>query len=76
MAIMVAWFYWKGVGFQEWFTIETPRIVRMYKQLSTINGLAKIAHPGGPCIPGVMRPMVDVHGNLYPCERVSEPRKQ
>lgn len=71
------WLLW-SLGFIErrrvsgMFTIETPRIVRMYKQLSTINGLAKIAHPGGPCIPGVMRPMVDVHGNLYPCERVSE----
>ena len=29
-------------------------------------------HPGGPCIPGVLRPFVDVNGNIFPCERVSE----
>lgn len=29
-------------------------------------------HPSGPCIPGVQRLFVDVDGNLYPCERVSE----
>jgi uncharacterized protein len=29
-------------------------------------------HPGGPCLPGVMRPFVNVNGNIYPCERVSE----
>jgi len=30
------------------------------------------SHPGGPCIPGSMRPFVDIYGNIYPCERVSE----
>ena len=29
-------------------------------------------HHGGPCIPGSQRLFVDVDGNLYPCERVSE----
>ena len=28
--------------------------------------------PSGPCVPGEMRLFVDVDGNLYPCERVSE----
>lgn len=28
--------------------------------------------PGGPCIPGQMRPLVDVNGNIFPCERVGE----
>lgn len=31
----------------------------------------KMSH-SGPCIPGVRRTFVDVNGNLYPCERVSE----
>lgn len=31
----------------------------------------KMSH-SGPCIPGVRRTFVDVDGNLFPCERVSE----
>lgn len=30
------------------------------------------AHHGGPCTPGVQRTFIDVDGNIYPCERVSE----
>lgn len=29
-------------------------------------------HHGGPCIPGAQRLFMDVNGNFYPCERVSE----
>lgn len=29
-------------------------------------------HPGGPCVPGVQRLFMNVDGNFYPCERVSE----
>lgn len=36
------------------------------------RGLADIEHHGGPCVPGAQRLFVDVNGNLYPCERVSE----
>lgn len=32
----------------------------------------KKIHPGGPCVPGQHKLFVDVEGNLYPCERVSE----
>lgn len=28
--------------------------------------------PSGPCLPGVLRTMVDVDGTLFPCERCSE----
>lgn len=28
--------------------------------------------PSGPCSPGQLRLLVDINGNLYPCERVSE----
>jgi len=34
--------------------------------------LTETAHPGGPCLPGIDRPFVDVYGNILPCERVSE----
>lgn len=43
-----------------------------YKRLSRIKELPNILHPGGPCIAGAKRLFVDVHGNLFPCERVSE----
>lgn len=34
--------------------------------------LPKYGHPGGPCIPGALRLFMDVDGNFYTCERVSE----
>jgi len=51
---------------------EIAEINRFYKNLGTTNGLRYDAHPGGPCIPGAKRTMVDAEGYLYPCERVSE----
>lgn len=36
------------------------------------NELPDKGHRGGPCIPGVRKLFVDVDGNLFPCERVSE----
>ena len=32
----------------------------------------KVAHPGGPCVPGLQRLFVNADGNFYPCERVNE----
>jgi len=34
--------------------------------------IMEVNHPSGPCIPGQMRPFVDIHGHIYPCERVSD----
>jgi uncharacterized protein len=34
--------------------------------------LADYIHPGGPCAPGVRRLFVNIKGELFPCERVSE----
>lgn len=44
----------------------------LYKKLN--KGISSIAQaaPGGPCLPGQKRPFVDVKGNIFPCERVSE----
>lgn len=30
------------------------------------------AAPGGPCIPGKMKLLIDYEGNFYPCEKVNE----
>lgn len=51
---------------------EILYVKRSYKDLGVTKGLPKKAHPGGPCVPGAMRPMIDVDGFVYPCERVSE----
>lgn len=41
----------------------------------TQNGVAEIDHPAGSCIPGVFRLFVNVDGNFYPCEKISEHSK-
>jgi len=46
-------------------------LARFYMSLSNMR-MSEVSHPGGPCIPGIMRPFIDVDGYIYPCERVSE----
>ena len=53
------------------FSAEIENIHRLYATLSK-NGVFEKSHPSGPCLPGIMRPFVDVDGRLFPCERVSE----
>ena len=56
-------------------TIFDNRIGRLeleYRQLSKIPKLPAVFHPSGPCIAGAQRLFIDVHGNFFPCERVSE----
>ena len=47
-------------------------IQETYRILHSHNELYYMAHPGGPCIPGMRRIMVTVNGEIFPCERVSE----
>lgn len=38
-----------------------------------VSGLTeKASHPGGPCITGCHKLFVDIYGNFYSCEKVSE----
>ena len=46
-------------------------IKTFYDRLSK-SGISEVAHPSGPCLPGVMRPFVDTDGRIFPCERVTE----
>ena len=46
-------------------------IDRILKSPET-NSIGPVNHHGGPCLPGVMRMFVNVLGDIYPCERVSE----
>lgn len=47
-------------------------LLRDAKYMDVFGPLYQIDVPGGPCIPGQMRLFVNVDGNLFPCERVSE----
>ncbi|MDQ0089909.1 uncharacterized protein J2T12_003322 [Paenibacillus anaericanus] len=46
--------------------------VNMHEKRKPSNFLPETVHHGGPCIPGAQRLFMNVHGNFYPCERVSE----
>jgi uncharacterized protein len=54
------------------FMKDFQRIIRFYVELGQMSMIPATAHPGGPCIPGSRRPLIDIDGNIYPCERVSE----
>jgi len=43
-----------------------------FEQKPLYQTLLKRTAPGGPCPPGKTRLFVDVFGNMFPCERVSE----
>ncbi len=40
--------------------------------LKPLKNVPERDHHGGPCVPGVQRLFVNVYGDLFPCERVSE----
>ena len=46
-------------------------IVQIEEYLTPTKTLDTIS-PSGPCVPGAMRPMIDIYGNIFPCERISE----
>jgi len=48
------------------------RIERSKSDFKPFTELPDKASHSGPCIPGQRRLFVDVNGNFYPCERVSE----
>lgn len=54
------------------FSKDIFSLIRFYNELGKISNLTPTSHPGGPCIPGARRPMIDIDGNIYPCEKVSE----
>lgn len=54
----------------------TSRVIdnsmELKKALHNREPLYEIMHPGGPCLPGVLRLFVRYDGNFFPCERVNE----
>lgn len=53
-------------------SLFSPIMERVVNGLYYSNTLGNCACPSGQCYPGHTRLMVDVNGNFYPCERVSE----
>ena len=74
-ALLASLGYIASTEVSRFFLLIVPRLIRTYNELGKIRGLPINAHPGGPCIPGARRPMVDIDGNIYPCESVSEHTK-
>lgn len=49
-----------------------PKMKKIINGLYYYDTLGNCACPSGQCYPGHTRLMVDINGNFYPCERVSE----
>lgn len=47
-------------------------LLRTYHHLKPTVKLPEYFHHGGPCVPGAQRMFLNVDGDFYPCERVSE----
>jgi uncharacterized protein len=54
------------------FISEFERDMQIKEQLISHFDANEAAHHSGPCIPGLQRLLIDVNGNFFPCERVSE----
>ena len=52
--------------------IRARRISEKYHQIIKKSEIGSRCHHNGPCIPGTRRLFVNVQGDLFPCERVSE----
>lgn len=50
-------------------------VAERYRQLRKFGTISADSHPGGPCVPGKNRLFMDVDGNFFPCEKVSENSK-
>ena len=53
---------------------ERERSEMEEKRMQTLE-VSDSFHPAGPCVPGSRRLFVTIHGELFPCERVSETSK-
>ena len=52
--------------------VRAAHIKDKYQQIIKKSEIGSTCHHNGPCIPGTRRLFVNVAGNLFPCERVSE----
>lgn len=67
--------YWKRYPEEKVSSISMMRVKAIMEKLYIIGGMGEFKEvdiPSGPCIPGAVRMFVDVDGQIFPCERVSE----
>lgn len=53
-------------------TIEETENMKKTIQKIRYGVLGDVTAPGGPCIPGKMKLLIDYKGDFFPCERVNE----
>jgi len=51
---------------------SVSQLAEKAKRMTPTQTLPPKTAPGGPCVPGQLRLFITVHGEFYPCERVSE----
>lgn len=55
------------------FTIKwIGSVTEKYREIQNMGILSIKTHPGGPCIPGKDKLFININGDFFPCERVSE----
>lgn len=67
--------YWNRYPEEKVSAISIKQVETILGQLYHIDMMGELREadiPAGPCIPGAMRMFVDVDGQIFPCERVSE----
>ena len=67
--------YWKRYPKEKVATLSMIQVGMIMEKLYIVDGMVGLREtdiPSGPCIPGAMRTFVDVDGQIFPCERVSE----
>lgn len=64
--------YVKGLKLYSLAKEDLTHTVEENKKLLKSIELPDVSSPSGPCIPGARKLFIDVNGNFFPCERVSE----
>lgn len=71
MANMLGWFA-KDFELKEYFPPYMSDLIQKHAILESGEFISKSGHPGGPCIPGVKRCLVNIDGDIFPCEKAIE----
>ena len=68
------WQIWFAKDFElkEYFPPYMSDLIQKHAILESGEFISKSGHPGGPCIPGVKRCLVNIDGDIFPCEKAIE----
>ena len=62
----------KDFELKEYFPPYMSDLIQKHAILESGEFISKSGHPGGPCIPGVKRCLVNIDGDIFPCEKAIE----